>query len=279
MPELPEVETIRRDLDTLLRGKTIAGVDVLDRRTLEGFGPQGAVRRRVSPAAFAEKVVGRTVRAVERRGKYLLLRTDPEGVLVIHLRMTGQLIWGPPRPDARARLSWTGESAVLNYCDTRRFGEWRWWAHEREDPGLARLGPDPLVPGWDTAAWAAGLRRSKGRVHSLLLDQRRLAGVGNIYATEALFHAGIRPTRRGCRVSVSETGPLLAAVRRVLEEGLRYRGVSFRDYRDARGERGEAQDRLAVYGRQGAPCRRCGAVLAGAKVAGRGTVYCPRCQR
>ncbi|HNC74302.1 MAG TPA: bifunctional DNA-formamidopyrimidine glycosylase/DNA-(apurinic or apyrimidinic site) lyase [Elusimicrobiota bacterium] len=277
MPELPEVETIRRDLAGLLVGHTIAAVRILDPRAVQGFGPNGSPRRSVDPRAFAERLAGRRVTEVRRRGKYLAIALS-DGFLLVHLRMTGQLIWGPPSPRARAIVEFRGVPAVLNYCDTRRFGEL--WTVDRleDDPALAALGPEPLAD-FDVNAWGRALRRSDARVQAALLDQRRIAGLGNIYVTEALFLTGVRPTRRCGRLAPAEIPPLVRNIRRVLSTGIRRRGVSFRDYRDARGERGQARATLNVYGKAGRPCPRCRSPLRGVKVNGRGTVYCGRCQR
>ncbi|MBL0349411.1 MAG: bifunctional DNA-formamidopyrimidine glycosylase/DNA-(apurinic or apyrimidinic site) lyase [Elusimicrobia bacterium] len=276
MPELPEVETIRRDLAALLAGQTILAVRVRDPRAVQGFGPDGAPRRAVEPGDFAGRLVGRRIADVRRRGKYLAIVLS-DGVLLAHLRMTGQLIWGPPSARARVVLEFRGTPTVLNYCDTRRFGEL--WTVDAlaDDPALAALGPEPLED-FDVDAWGRALRRSDARVQSALLDQHRIAGLGNIYVTEALFLTGVRPTRRCGRLSPSEIPPLVANIRRVLSDGLRHRGVSFRDYRDARGERGQARATLNVYGKAGRPCPRCRSVLRGVKVNGRGTVFCARCQ-
>lgn len=279
MPELPEVETIRRDLSSLLCGKRISDVQVRDSRVLEGFGPGGGPRRSVRTEAFVRSLVRRSVIHVLRRGKYLVFDLGPGPFLLAHLRMTGRLVFGASSPAARAVILFEGTSSVLNFSDTRRFGE-LWLAEDwRKDPAIASLGPEPLEGSWAVEAWGRELRRSSAMVQAALLDQKRVAGLGNIYATEALFRSGIRPTRRAHAVRATEIVPLVDNIRRVLEEGLAHRGVSFRDYRDARGERGRAGDRLAVYGKAGAPCPRCQTIFRGIKVAGRGTVYCPKCQK
>jgi formamidopyrimidine-DNA glycosylase len=278
MPELPEVETIRRDLSALLPGKILSAIDVFDRRALEGFGPDGSPRRRVDPVLFAARLVGRRVAEVARRGKYLMFRLGGGGSLLLHLRMTGQVIWGPPRPKARVLLRFRGTGDVLSYCDTRRFGE-LWMAEDEAlDPALAALGPEPLEP-LDADAWGKALRASSAKLQAVLLDQKIIAGLGNIYVTEALWRTGLRPHRRANTMKVASVPLLLGHIRDVLQEGLAYRGVSFRDYRDARGEKGQARDRLAVYGKAGKPCGRCSVVLKGIKVNGRGTVFCPSCQK
>jgi formamidopyrimidine-DNA glycosylase len=278
MPELPEVETIRRDLADLVVGKMISHLVVADRRALEGFGPDGSRRRRVDPVAFEGRLKGRRVSGVGRRGKYLLLHLDDGASLLVHLRMTGRLVWGPPDLRARVQILFDDESNVLSFCDTRRFGE-VWIAEDwREDPSIKALGPEPLEP-LDADEWSRGLRRSSAKIQAALLDQKRMAGLGNIYVTEALWRAGIRPARRARTLRESDTNILLGHIRDVLQEGILHRGVSFRDYRDAQGNKGRAGERLAVYGKAGKPCPRCRATLQGAKVNGRGTVFCPRCQK
>jgi formamidopyrimidine-DNA glycosylase len=277
MPELPEVETIRRDLEKLVGGLTIDRVRVLDKRLLQGFGPGGAPRRRVDPDQFSRAVVGRTVAGVIRRGKYLVFDLGSVSLLA-HLRMTGRLVVGPPDQKARAVLSFRQTPAVLNVIDTRRFGE-LWLAPDwRRDPSIAALGPEPLEP-MDEAAWGRSLRRSGAALHSALLDQKRMAGLGNIYVTEALHLSGLRPTRKARAVPEKALPVLLKNIREVLERGLADRGVSFRDYRDAQGQKGLAQKGLFVYGKGGLPCSGCGSLLVSVKVGGRGTVYCRKCQK
>jgi formamidopyrimidine-DNA glycosylase len=277
MPELPEVETIRRDLEKLVKGLTIDRVQVRDRRVLEGFGPDGRPRRKVDPEQFSQAVAGRTVAGVIRRGKYLVFDLGSVSLLA-HLRMTGRLRVGPPDDKSRAIVFFRGVASVLNVLDTRRFGE-IWLAPDwRRDPSIAALGPEPLDP-FDEQAWGRSLRRSGAAVHSALLDQKRMAGLGNIYVTEALHLSGLRPTRRARAVPVKALPALIKNIRGVLERGLAQRGVSFRDYRDAFGQRGLAQKGLFVYGKGGLPCSACGSLLVSVKVGGRGTVYCRKCQK
>lgn len=279
MPELPEVETIRRDLARLLHRKTIAGIHVRDVRVLQGFAPSGRPRRAVRRGEFEARLRGRSITGVRRRGKYLLFDLSSGETLLCHLRMTGQLIYGAPQAAARAVIRFEESADALSFCDTRRFGE-LWIVEDwRTDPSIAALGPEPLLGGWDARIWGRDLRASKAMVQSALLDQRRIAGLGNIYVTEALFHTGIRPTRRCHTLRVSDIPPLVKNIQRVLEQGLEFRGVSFYSYRDGYGQRGGAQKHLSVYGRAGEPCPRCGVSVKGTKVGGRGTAYCPKCQK
>lgn len=279
MPELPEVETIRRDLLKAVVRKKISRVLIRDRSILEGFTPSGRPRRRVRSADFAARLEGRTVQDVIRRGKYLVFPLSSGESLLCHLRMTGQLVYGPPRPEARAQVFFEGTDQALSFCDTRRFGE-LWVAPDwTQDPSLRALGPEPLTNGWDVEAWGRSLRSSRAKIQAALLDQRRLAGLGNIYVTEALFLSGVRPSRRCHTLRASDIPPLLAHIRQVLEQGLRQRGVSFYSYRDGLGRKGKAQETLQVYGRAGEPCVRCRTPLKGMKINGRGTACCPRCQK
>ncbi len=278
MPELPEVETIRRDLEKMLVGRTIDRVCVRDRRVLEGFGPDGGRRRQVAPNSFSRTLAGRTVAGVIRRGKYLVLDLGPGLSLLAHLRMTGRIVVGGPDNKARAIIYFREAPTVLNFIDTRRFGE-IWLAPDwRRDPSIKALGPEPLEP-MDEEAWGQSLRRSGAALHSALLDQKRMAGLGNIYVTEALHLSGLRPMRRARAVPEKALPILLKNIRGVLERGLADRGVSFRDYRDALGQRGSAQKGLFVYGKGGHPCPGCGDLLVSVKVGGRGTVYCRQCQK
>jgi formamidopyrimidine-DNA glycosylase len=278
LPELPEVETIRRELQSRLRGRTFASVDVPDRTVLTGIGPSGRPRRRASAAGLASRLVGTSVRRVLRRGKYLVFELSSGESLLCHLRMTGQLIHGRPRPGARIVFGFRGTADALAFYDTRRFGE-VWLAADWErEPALRRMGPEPLEEGWDEERWGRDLRSSRAKVQAALLDQSRIAGLGNIYVTECLFLTGLRPTRRCRTLRRADVAPLLRNIRRVLRAGLKHRGVSFSSYRDASGRRGRAQDHLWVYGRAGEPCRRCRTTIEDARVSGRGTAYCPRCQ-
>ncbi|MBI4397429.1 MAG: bifunctional DNA-formamidopyrimidine glycosylase/DNA-(apurinic or apyrimidinic site) lyase [Elusimicrobia bacterium] len=279
MPELPEVETVRRGLDRLLAGRRVSRVFIRDLRVLQGFSLSGLPKRSVTPQGFEKNLRNQRILRVDRRGKYLLLRLSSGGALIGHLRMTGQLIYGPPHAEARAQIGFEGLPDVLNFCDTRRFGE-LWISKDwTKDPSLKDLGPEPLRREWDVPGWGVSLRASHTRLHSALLDQRRLAGLGNIYAMEALFECGLRPTRRCDTLTRRDIPPLAEGVRRVLTRGLSHRGVSFNSYRDALGRKGQAQNHLMVYGRAGKPCNACGTVLRSVRISGRGAVFCPRCQK
>ncbi|MEZ5180146.1 MAG: bifunctional DNA-formamidopyrimidine glycosylase/DNA-(apurinic or apyrimidinic site) lyase [Acidimicrobiales bacterium] len=265
MPELPEVETVRRGLEPLLTGATL--VDA-------GSHPSA----KFTPALEAR---GAMVTGVGRRGKYLLTALDDGRRLVIHLGMTGQLRVDADadRPDPYDRAWWLlDDGRRLGFRDVRRFGR---LAVVGDDltalPTLAALGPEPFDEAFTPESLWQGLRRSRIRVKTQLLGQRVVAGVGNIYADEALWRAGIHPGAR--QVSRPAAARLHRAVVDVLAEGIEHGGTTLRDYRTVDGGEGENQHRLDCYGRSGLPCSRCGTTLRRAVVDARGTTWCPSCQR
>jgi formamidopyrimidine-DNA glycosylase len=265
VPELPEVETVRRGLAPLVSGHRI--VDA---------GGHPSPKFRDAPAA-----VGTVIETVDRRGKYLLMPLDDGRRLVVHLGMTGQLRVRPPdtEPDPYVRAWWHLERAgVLELRDVRRFGR---VAVVDEDltglPTLAALGPEPFDPAFDAAALWAAVRRSSAQVKTQLLGQRVVAGIGNIYADEALWRARVHPASR--RLSRPSAERLHPAIVDVLQEGIDHGGTTLRDYRTVDGGTGENQHRLDCYGRSGLPCRRCGGTLRRTVIDGRGTTFCPSCQR
>lgn len=273
MPELPEVETIRRQLDPALRGARIIGVEVHLPRLV----------KHPTPAAFRRGLQDRRILEVGRRGKYLLIRLEGSRVLVIHLGMSGSLRFASPkeeRPRHTHLVFRLHDGRELLYVDPRTFGE---TALLREGdpgplPGLQRLGPEPLETGFTPDELARALR-GRCRVKAALLDQSRVAGIGNIYADEALHRAGIHPLRRLDELFREDVDRLYRAIREVLSEALSRGGSSVSDYVDARGERGGFQASHRVYRRAGEPCLRCGEPICKVRVAGRGTYFCPRCQR
>lgn len=273
MPEMPEVETIARRLREVVLGKRIEAV------TLSGF----PLRRPIA-SDFAAALRGRTVRQIHRRGKYLIAELDPHAFWVIHLGMSGRLVFAqvpvecPRHTHAVIRFS---DSTELQYSDHRRFG--LLCAHPvatlAEIPELKSLGKDPLEPGFGTRWMKPLLRNSRQEIKSFLLDQRRIAGIGNIYACEALFHAGIRPSRRCNTLRDREIERLAASVRKVLRAAIRHRGTSFSDYIDSNGLPGNHQSFLQVFQRDGEVCRRCGSRIRRLRQGNRSSFYCPRCQR
>ena len=268
MPELPEVETIARQLrDAGAEGRRIVGVEIFHPPLAEG----GAER-------LARGLVGRRLDRIGRRGKWLLFHLDTGSALLVHLRMSGAFAL-EEGPHDRARLRLEG-GLVLHFRDPRKFGRWRL----EPDPAgfLAGLAPDGLSV--ELPAFRERLRRFPRRgLKALLLDQRAVvSGIGNIYADEALWRARLHPARRAETLSAADERRLHRAVRSVLEDGVRGRGVSIGegrgDFRDLHGRLGGHGPRTAAYGRAGKPCLRCGKPLEKARIAGRTTVYCPACQ-
>lgn len=273
MPELPEVETLRCDLDRLARGRRIVALEVLD----------PSVLGQEKNAGHITGAVGQTIRRLERRGKYLVFQLESGQGFVLHLRMTGYLLWrkdgmeGDVRSRPRLILRFdSGES--LWFLDVRRFGRVYWQEKGKALACLECLGPDALN-GISPAYLRGNLRTRRTAVKNVLMDQRVLAGIGNIYAQEALFEAGIRPHRRADRVTRPESERLLVGVRRTLRKAITRRGSTWRDFRDLQGRPGRAQHRHWVYDREGKPCLRCGSFLQSVRLSGRASVYCPRCQK
>lgn len=271
MPELPEVETIRRDLEPLVAGRRIAAVDV-DPGTIDllAGAPIEALR---------ENLVGRTIVALGRRGKYLLFNLDDGRVFVAHLRMTGRLVWrehaAPAEPYQRAVIEFD-DGHDLRWCDLRKFGTWR--IHDSVGEVTARLGPEPIDDALTERHFRAMLANRTAPVKAVLLDQRRLAGLGNIYVDEALFEARIRPDTPAGHISAAAARRLFHASRNVLERGIANRGASFKDYVDGQGNPGQQHMYVQVFRRTGKPCYACGTSIQRTIVGGRATHFCPRCQ-
>jgi formamidopyrimidine-DNA glycosylase len=271
MPELPEVETVARDLRPLLVGRTLVGL-TRSRKAL----------RQSWSKAWEPKLVRRRVEAVHRRGKWLLLELDGAAFLMVHLGMTGRFtVVGPgteldPHTHLVFRLDNDHE---LRFRDARRFGSVTYFPDRPSWEAFlaARLGPEP----WDLkpAEFRAALKGTKRPVKAVLLDQTVVAGVGNIYADEACFAARIDPRRLGNALQPAEVGRLLLSVRRVLDRAIEAGGSSIRDYVGGSGQPGGYQDRFLVYGRKGEPCPRCGTPIESVRLAGRSTHYCPNCQK
>ncbi len=271
MPELPEVETIRRYLWAELLGDTCTNV-VIRRPDLRWPIDVSAVRR----------CIGRTVRDIRRRGKYLMVAYD-RGHLIVHLGMSGRLgvvrRQDPPGPHDHVEW-WFRSGKVLRLRDPRRFGSVFWTENDPcTHPRLAELGPEPFDRRLTGRRLYARSRGRKTSVKAFLMDARVIAGLGNIYTTEALFRAGIRPDRPVGDISQREWSRILRAIRSVLRAAIRAGGTSLRDYTRADGTPGMFQMRLSVYRRAGLPCIRCGTPVQMTRIAGRSTYFCPRCQR
>jgi formamidopyrimidine-DNA glycosylase len=283
MPELPETETIARDLHDMVVGAVITQVTVA----------RDDVLREANAEAFRTALVGLPIRRVWRRAKLVVLdidarseddAPDPAWRLVVQPRFTGGLVVDDGALDAaeRAYVCVTltlADGRELHYRDVRRLGTVALMHPGRFSAYAGALGAEPLDPALDDAAFSGCIRSSRQAIKIALMDQKRLAGVGNIYANEALWRAGIDPSREACSLTPAELSALRVALRDVLSASIAARGTSFRDYRDARGERGAFVAQLAAYGRAGEPCLRCGRRLVGTHaVDGRSTVFCAHCQ-
>ncbi|MBP7961241.1 MAG: bifunctional DNA-formamidopyrimidine glycosylase/DNA-(apurinic or apyrimidinic site) lyase [Caldilineaceae bacterium] len=269
MPELPEVETYIREIAVELRGRQVQGGRVLWPRTVADL----------SPEAFLHGMRGRRFVDFGRRGKYMLLGLDNGQSLIVHLRMTGELrVESTNLPlDKHARLVLDLDGGLrLRFSDQRKFG--RMWLVADPQSVLHRLGPEPLAEDFTPDLFGAALAGRKASIKALLLDQSIVAGVGNIYADEALFLARIHPTRKGGSLSAPEVAALHQAVRDVLTQGIEMRGSSLQNYTPPTGEKGSFQDLHKVFRRTGQPCPVCGCPIERMKLAQRSTHFCPHCQ-
>jgi formamidopyrimidine-DNA glycosylase len=274
MPELPEVETIRLALEPHVVGRRFERVDISDPRLVRPF----------EPIAVAAELEGERVAALQRRGKYLLVRFESGRVLLIHLRMTGSLrhaaggaLADDPHRRAVVKLD---DGSDVAYRDVRRFGTWHLLEPaEAEEYLERRLGGEPLDRSFTAKRLGERLAGRRAPLKGALLDQRTVAGLGNIYVDEALWRAQLHPLRPAGTLDADELQRLTKAIREALRTGLARQGASLRDYSTPDGRRGRMQERFRVYGREGEPCSRCGTPVDKIRVAGRGTWYCPSCQR
>jgi formamidopyrimidine-DNA glycosylase len=271
MPELPEVETIRSRLAPGLRGRTFAHVEIHDAR----------LTRPELPEAVAAELIGERVEDVRRRGKYLIFAFESGRHLLVHLRMTGT--FQHPAPDApdphRRAVVILDDGSDIAYRDVRRFGTWLLLEPGELDAYLhERIGGEPFDDAFTTAAFKRTLRDRRAPIKAALLDQKAVAGVGNIYADEALWRAKVHPLTPAGALDGRAIGRLRRAVLEALELGIERQGATLRDYRDPSGGNGAMQLEFRVYGREGEPCERCGAPIAKTRAGGRGTWFCPRCQ-
>ena len=275
MPELPETETIARDLDAEVRGRRIVRVTVRRPDVLRATDETG-LRRRLK---------GATIERVWRRAKLVVLDLSTSERLVVQPRFTGALLLDAgDLPDAERKFSTLDlaldDARRLHYRDIRRLGTVALMDPDRWASYSGGLGVEPLDPGFSTERLSGIIRRSRQAIKKVVMDQRHVVGIGNIYANEALWRAGILPSREARSLREPEVARLHQGIVSVLTESIAARGTSFRDYRDALGRRGSFVERLAVYGRAGEACRRCGDALVGThEIDGRATVYCARCQR
>jgi formamidopyrimidine-DNA glycosylase len=274
VPELPEVETIVADLRPHLSGRTIVRCDLLF----------PTIVRHPEPEVFIDSVAGRRIAAVRRRGKYILVDLENDVLLIVHLGMTGQLrLVDPltPLQEHTHAVFVLDDGRHLRYRDPRRFGRLLLGTEQSLllSKKLPRLGPEPIDPGFAAEELYRSLRKRRSSLKAVLLDQRAIAGVGNIYADESLHRAGLRPDRLAGSLSRKSAQRLHESLRVLLLMAIKNRGSSVDTYRDAWGEMGGQQEKLLVYGRAGEPCFTCGRPLALIRIAGRSTVFCRRCQR
>ncbi len=295
MPELPEVETIRRQLVKDIAGKKIRTVKILVPKLI----------KETSPALFRRMVIGKEIVNIRRRGKYLIFdlglqNSKPFLYLQVHLKLSGRLLYSPsPIQSSPCRFNGKGTRPVgerikvrgkiphhllfsftdgsrLYYHDLRRFGG---FTLRSEDPeAKLNLGPEPLAPAFTFKRWEQVIEGKNGRVKTFLLDQRRVAGLGNIYAAETLFRAGIHPDRRVSTLRPDETKKLYQAIKVTLKKALKAGGTSIQDYLKPDGSQGNFQNSLFVYRRKGEPCFRCGSPIKVQKDGNRSTYFCPVCQ-
>ncbi|HEY0798616.1 MAG TPA: bifunctional DNA-formamidopyrimidine glycosylase/DNA-(apurinic or apyrimidinic site) lyase [Candidatus Baltobacteraceae bacterium] len=270
MPELPEVETIARGLAHAICGKTISDVTVVRPKTVS---PE--------PGRFVAELLGERIAGVGRRGKFVVIALGSGRSLVVHLRMTGRLIIqsapaGPPEPYTTVLVCFA-DGSRLCFADTRRFGRMRLVG--TEEPWAAEVGVEPLSEEFSVERFVSLLRGRRTPIKVFLLDQRRIAGIGNIYACEALWEARIRPSSAAGSISRPAGKRLHAAIRDVLQRAIDLRGTSVDDYVDAEGLRGGFQNQLRAYGRDGQKCLRCGRTIRRTTLSQRGTWWCPGCQK
>lgn len=274
MPELPEVETIFRYLRDRVEGRIIHQVEIYLPRLI----------KMPDPEQFRAAMIGRKILRLERRGKYLLFHLDNNEVMVVHLRMTGRLFFRaqsfPANELPRIRFLFVGGDS-LEYQDTRTLGTLYLLNHRElgQIRGLAGLGPEPLTAEFTPEYLVQGLAGRKGKIKSRLLDQSFIGGLGNIYVDESLARAGIHPERKSETLNLVEIVKLHEAINYVIEKSIRENGTTFRDYRDGAGNKGGFQNILCVYGRKGKPCPACGTAICKIEVGGRGTHFCPTCQK
>lgn len=273
MPELPEVETIARELKPKVRGKTINDCIIL----------RPDVIAHPKPAQFCRGVIGEKILNVSRKAKYLILELDSEKRLIFHLRLSGTMVIIPSgaKHHRFSRLVLVLNDCQLLFNEPRVLGRTYLLKPKEILPnlkGFYNLGCEPIADDFTPAYLKVKLKNRKARIKSLLLDQNICAGMGNIYSDEALFRAGIRPMRRANRITNREFEKLTKALRDVITEGIQNFGTSVSDYTRTNGKNGHFQNLLCVYGREGEPCLKCGTKIALTKIGNRGTRYCPKCQ-
>ena len=273
MPEMPEVESVVRKLRRSIVGKSIVEVRL-----------SGLPLRKPVEDTFASRLIGHTIRKIHRRGKYMIVEMEPCAYWLIHLGMSGRVLYRS-RPCEEVKHTHAiirfSDASELEYRDPRRFGLLRAYdvAQLRLIPELRFLGAEPLSRKFRIEWLLPRLQRSRQEIKSFLLDQRLIAGLGNIYACEALYHARIHPARRCFTIGRDEAARLVGAIRTVLRTAIRNRGTSFSDFMDSDGEPGENQTSLGVFQKAGEKCRRCRSTIRRLRQGNRSSFFCPRCQR
>lgn len=273
MPELPEVETVRRTLQPLLIKQRITSAHI----------SYAGILKNASPEDFKQKLTGKTFHHIERRGKYLIFGFEEDYGLVVHLRMTGQLRDHHPDDPYHKHNHFTidlSNGRQLRFVDVRKFGMLFLGEGERliQESRINLLGPEPLSSDFSEAYLRQILHSSKGNIKALLLNQHKIAGLGNIYADESLFSAGIHPASIANALPCEKISELYTSIRHTLQAGIDNRGTSINDYVDGFGQKGSFQFQLQVYRRTGEPCYQCGRLITRYKIAGRGTHVCTACQ-
>lgn len=271
MPELPEVEQVRKTLTPHIKNKTIAQIEIYVERLI----------KKPSPLEFSTILLGKTLLGLKRRGKYLIFDIEGTWDLVVHLRMTGALVYTTTNEMPKyARIKFSlNDGSILWYCDTRTLGTLHLLAkNEKCIAGLDNLGIEPIATEFTLDYFSNVLAIKKNKIKGLLLDQSFIAGLGNIYVDEALFLAKVLPERAANSLTTIETTSLHNAVIEVIKQGIANKGTTFRDYRDGDGNKGSNQNNLFVYGRSGKPCLSCGRLIEYKKIAGRGSAFCTNCQ-
>jgi formamidopyrimidine-DNA glycosylase len=273
VPELPEVETVKNTLVVKVKGRRITGVEVYLPRLIKF----------PAPTEFMTRVVNKEILDITRRGKYLLFHLADNYYLVIHLRMTGRLLYLPAttRLEKHTHIVFQLDNQYqLRFHDQRTFGTLYLVQPEEfgRIKGLVKLGPEPLAGQFTPQYLQKTLAGRRTSIKSALLNQEIVAGLGNIYVDEALFNACLHPARQASSLTAAEIERLHRGIREVLQAGIKYRGTTIRNYVDGEGQAGDFQAKLAVYGQQGEPCKKCGTPLEKLRISGRSSVYCPRCQ-
>lgn len=274
MPELPEVETIRQDMIKKVKGKKIENVEIKNEKNI----------RIISPEQFKEKLKGRVIEDIQRRGKFLIINLDSDDLLIFHLKLTGRLLFSPVGKEepkyVRMVFTFTDKSRLF-FADIRGFADV--FLIPRSDvetiPAIKNMGPEPLSPDFNPDKLKQILGGKRGKIKPLLMDQSVIAGIGNIYSQEALYRAGIHPEREVSKLTEKEIEAIYRSLVDVLKEAIKYRGSSVDAYLDLNGKEGNYVPHLKIYGKEGQICPRCGSSIKKKRVGGRGTYFCSKCQK